>query len=236
MIDVAVAKPDARQTSATMSASFPKAFNSVSNIVFAYAGHVSFFSFISEFRNPREFPKALYLLQASDTAMYLVVALVVYWYTGPNVESPALGSATGVVKKVAWGIAIPTILISGVIYGHVATKYIFVRLFRGTPHLSSGSWFSWSVWAGIALVLWIIAWILAERYAFRLITHQHPTNASLVFPSSTISSPLPALFSPPGSRTASPVYFGCFSTLDSGFHRPERFSCSSSTWRYSELA
>ena len=162
MIDVGITQPGAHETSATMSATFPKAFNSVSNIVFAYAGHVSFFSFISEFRDPRQFPKALFLLQAADTSMYLVVALVVYWYTGPNVQSPAISSATGVVEKVAWGIAIPTIIIAGVIYGHVATKYIFVRLFRGTHHLSANSTFAWVTWASIALALWIVAWILAE--------------------------------------------------------------------------
>ena len=163
MIDVGIKKPGANTTSATVKASFPKAFNSVSNIVFAYAGHVSFFSFISEFRDPKEFPKALFLLQGADTTMYLIVALVVYWYTGTDVTSPALGSAVGVVKKVAWGIAIPTIVIAGVIYGHVATKYIFVRMFRGTPHLSSNSVFSWSVWIGMASTLWVVAWILAER-------------------------------------------------------------------------
>ena len=162
MIDVGITKPGANKWSATEAASFPKAFNSVSNIVFAYAGHVSFFSFISEFRDPKDFPTALFVLQASDTAMYLIVAIVVYWYTGTTVSSPALSSAKGVVEKVAWGIAIPTILIAGVIYGHVATKYIFVRMFRGTPHLSSNSWYSWLVWSGIALILWVVAWILAE--------------------------------------------------------------------------
>ena len=163
MIDVGVTKPGVNQTSATEVVAFPTAFNSVSNIVFAYAGHVSFFSFISEFRDPTEFPKTLFLLQGIDTSMYLVVAVVVYYYTGKNVESPAIGSAPGVVKKVAWGIAIPTIIIAGVIYGHVATKYLFVRIFRGTKHLSSRSWYSWGVWASIALGLWVVAWILAER-------------------------------------------------------------------------
>lgn len=73
------------------------------------AGHVAFFGFISEFRRPEEWPKALYLLQAVDTAMYLVVAIVIYRYCGPDVKSPALGSASPLVKKIAWGIAIPTV-------------------------------------------------------------------------------------------------------------------------------
>lgn len=104
----------------------------------------------------------MFLLQGSDTVLYIIVAIVVYIYAGDQVESPALGSAGPVVKKIAWGIAIPTILVAGVIYGHVASKYIFVRLFRGTRHLTARSWLSFGSWAGIAAILWLIAFIIAE--------------------------------------------------------------------------
>jgi len=89
--------------------SFPKAFLSVTNIVFAYAGHVAFFSFISELKDPKQFPRALYTLQAIDTIMYIVVGVVVYRYGGMNVSSPALGSTGPTVRKVAYGIALPTV-------------------------------------------------------------------------------------------------------------------------------
>ena len=147
---------------ATQTASFPTAFLSVTNIVFAYAGHVAFFSFISEMKNPKDFPKALILLQVSDTAMYFLVAMVVYAYGGDDVDSPALGSAGTTVAKVAWGLAIPTIIIAGVIYGHVASKYIYVRIFRGTKHMSQKTFLSIGVWLAITLTLWVIAWIIAE--------------------------------------------------------------------------
>jgi amino acid permease len=147
---------------ATQHATFATAFLSVSNIVFAYAGHVAFFSFISEMRNPKDFPKALVLLQVTDTGMYFLVALVIYAYGGDNVDSPALGSAGTTVGKVAWGLAIPTIIIAGVIYGHVASKYIYVRLFRGTKHMSQKTLLSVGSWLAITLTLWVIAWIIAE--------------------------------------------------------------------------
>jgi amino acid permease len=73
------------------------------------AGHVAFFSFISEFKNPKDFPKALFLLQITDVSMYIIVAVVVYRYAGNKVSSPALGSAGKLVSKVAYGIAIPTV-------------------------------------------------------------------------------------------------------------------------------
>jgi len=147
---------------ATQTATFATAFLSVSNIVFAYAGHVAFFSFISEMKNPKDFPKALVLLQVTDTSMYFLVAMVVYAYGGDKVDSPALGSAGSTVGKVAWGLAIPTIIIAGVIYGHVASKYIYVRLFRGTKHMSKRTPLAVGSWLGITLTLWVIAWIIAE--------------------------------------------------------------------------
>ena len=136
-------------------------FLSMTNIIFAYAGHVAFFGFMSELRKPEEYTKALYLLQGVDTAMYLLVALICYIYTGPRVASPALSSSSPMVQKIAYGVAIPTIVVSGVINGHVAAKYVYVRLFRGTDKMGSASWGTRVSWVGIVVVLWVMAWVIA---------------------------------------------------------------------------
>jgi len=54
------------------------------------------------------------------------------------------------------------IVIAGVINGHVAAKYIYVRVFRGTNHMQTRSFRAVGSWVAISLVLWIIAWIIAE--------------------------------------------------------------------------
>ena len=144
--------------------------------------------------------------------MYIIVAIVTYRYAGTDVASPALGSTSPLLRKLAYGIAIPTIVIAGmyirspfsqshttfrvsrhvsraksslspseffsrssnshrgksadlsigVVNGHVAAKYIYVRLFRGTDRMSKRSWSSFGLWAIIVLILWVIAWIIAE--------------------------------------------------------------------------
>lgn len=88
-------------------ASYPEFF--ADNMLPKQAGHVAFFSFISEFKDPKDFPKALYLLQICDVTMYIVVAIVVYRYAGTGVASPALGSSGVLISKIAYGIAIPTV-------------------------------------------------------------------------------------------------------------------------------
>lgn len=208
MIGVGIERPGDGRVEATVQTSLAKGFLAVTNIIFAYAGHVAFFSFISELKKPEEYPKALFLLQGVDTCMYVLVAVVVsfsslpfpslsrfptrlhsppastpppspgaiglesvvnvdppqqiYRYAGTSVASPALGSTSETVRKIAYGLSIPTIVVAGVINGHVASKYIYVRLFRGTDRMSKRSWSSFGAWALIVLVLWTIAWVIAE--------------------------------------------------------------------------
>ncbi|KAL8687922.1 MAG: hypothetical protein Q9218_006039 [Villophora microphyllina] len=162
MIGVGVKNPGHNVVQTSVHTKFPKAFLATTNIVFAYAGHVAFFSFISEMKEPETYMKALYLLQGADVSMYLVVATVTYRYAGPDVSSPALGSTSGILPKLAYGIAIPTIVIAGVINGHVAAKYCYVRLFRGTNKMSQRTWGSYGRWGIIVLLLWTAAWVIAE--------------------------------------------------------------------------
>lgn len=85
------------------------AFAAVCNIVFAFCGHAAFFGLMAELKNPRDFTKSLCLLQGVDISLYLIAAVVIYRYAGDGVTSPALGSASPVVAKVAYGIALPTV-------------------------------------------------------------------------------------------------------------------------------
>ncbi|PLN83111.1 amino acid transporter [Aspergillus taichungensis] len=162
MIAIAIQRPGNGEVDTTVDTNLYKGFLAVTNIVFAYAGHVAFFGFISEMRTPTDYPKTLYMLQFTDTSMYVVTAVVIYYYGGRDVKSPALGSTSPLISKIAYGIAIPTIVIAGVINGHVACKYIYVRIFRGTDHMQKRNWRSIGSWVLIGLALWTIAWIIAE--------------------------------------------------------------------------
>ncbi|KAJ5819986.1 hypothetical protein N7474_005577 [Penicillium riverlandense] len=162
MIAIAIQHPGNGKVDATTKVSLAKGFLSVTNIVFAYAGHVAFFGFISEMKIPTDYPKTLIMLQTTDTSMYVVAGVVIYIYGGKDVKSPALSSTSDVTAKLAYGIAIPSIVVAGVINGHVAAKYIYVRLFRHTDHMHKRSFLAIGSWIGITLGLWIIAWIIAE--------------------------------------------------------------------------
>ncbi|KAL3426729.1 transmembrane amino acid transporter [Phlyctema vagabunda] len=163
MIALAISpKAAADAMQATAHPSFPSAFNSVSNVVFAYGGHVAWISFISELRHPEEFPKSLVLLQTVDISLYVVAAIVIYRYAGPEVASPALSSNGPLVRKIAWGIALPTIVIAGVIFAHVTVKYAYLRMFSGTKYLHSRGFVATGTWVALVIGTWTIAWVIAE--------------------------------------------------------------------------
>ncbi|KAI9044662.1 putative aspartate transaminase [Aspergillus affinis] len=130
--------------------------------VHSSVAHIAYFDFMSETNEPQNYPKSLALLHIVETTLYLVSALVIYYFVGPNVKSPALSSAGPLLRKICYGIAIPTVLIAGVIAGHVACKTIYIRIFRGSSHLHKRSLISVGSCVGIALTLWVIAWVIAE--------------------------------------------------------------------------
>ncbi|KEF60477.1 uncharacterized protein A1O9_02038 [Exophiala aquamarina CBS 119918] len=62
---------------ATIEPPLISGFGATLNIIVSLSGHIAFFSFQSELANQREYPKALFMLQGTDTLLYLIVAVVI---------------------------------------------------------------------------------------------------------------------------------------------------------------
>ncbi|KAI1151244.1 transmembrane amino acid transporter protein-domain-containing protein [Nemania diffusa] len=140
---------------------FTTAFISITNPVFAFTGHSIFFLLISEMKRPRDAMKAAFTLQTTATSLYVVFALVSYWYLGPNVASPSFLSLNPFWSKAAFALAIPNFLVGGSLYSHVASKLIFIRLFRHTKHIHSNTPLGWGIWTFLILLANSAAFILA---------------------------------------------------------------------------
>ncbi|GAB5589806.1 hypothetical protein Unana1_04706 [Umbelopsis nana] len=163
MIGGGINKDPARVVQATISGvSFYNAFLSVTNIIFAYAGHFAFFAFISEMKNPKDCVKAIWALQGFSVVFYTVFAVVFYTSFGNAVASPSFSSLSPTLAKVTYGLALPNFLIAGVIYTHVAAKILFIRFFRNTRHVHSNTAVGRSTWVGFCFIIVALAWILAE--------------------------------------------------------------------------
>ncbi|KAF7164370.1 hypothetical protein CNMCM5623_008958 [Aspergillus felis] len=122
----------------------------------------AFLPVISEMRTPRDYPKAVYLSMSFVTASYLAFSLVIYAWCGKWIASPSLGSAGETVKRVAYGIALPGLVVSGALYVHVGAKYLFVRILRHSKHLQANTVIHWGTWLGCTVTLSAISFILAS--------------------------------------------------------------------------
>ncbi|KAJ6096467.1 hypothetical protein N7486_007213 [Penicillium sp. IBT 16267x] len=144
------------------SASFPSAISAVTTIIFAYAGTPAFFSIASEMRDPRHYNRALLLCQTVVTCFYIAVGVVIYYYCGSYVSSPALGSAGPIVKKVSYGFALPGLIASTLLFVHITGKYMFIRILQGSRHLVANTTTHWSVWLGCTFGTSVVAYIVAS--------------------------------------------------------------------------
>lgn len=140
---------------------FTTAFISITNPVFSYAGHFMFFILISEMKDPRGAMKAAYTLQGVATGFYIIFAIVMYYYIGSGVASPAFSSLPPAWAKAAYGIALPNFLIAGSLYAHTAAKLIFVRIFRRTRHIHDHSAVGWGTWMFLIFLANGLAFLLA---------------------------------------------------------------------------
>lgn len=159
MIGAGVSFPVAN-FSIAMKTNFVTAFISVTNPVFAYAGHFMFFILISEMKHPETAMRAAWVLQTFATTFYVVFAVVLYIYVGPTVASPAFTSLPIKWQKASYGIAIPNFLIAGSLYSHTAAKLLMVRVFRKSRHLYSNTAIGWSVWIFLILLMNGAAFVL----------------------------------------------------------------------------
>ncbi|KAJ5923744.1 hypothetical protein N7454_008989 [Penicillium verhagenii] len=132
--------------------SFSTAISAVTTIVFAYAGTPAFFSIASEMRNP------VIITDPSSSA----IGVVIYYFCGSYVSSPALGSAGPTVKKVSYGFALPGLIASTLLFVHITGKYIFIRILQGSRHLVANTMVHWSVWLGCTFGVSLVAYIIAS--------------------------------------------------------------------------
>ncbi|KAF4506636.1 hypothetical protein G6O67_006701 [Ophiocordyceps sinensis] len=146
--------------------SFADAFIAIANIVFAYSFCMCQFSFMDEMHTPRHYIKSIWTLGIIEIAIYTLTGALVYAFVGPQVQAPALLSAGPTVSKIAFGIALPVIFISGSINTTVVGRYLHGRMFKDSVTRFINTPRGWITWLALITVITIIAFIIAEVIPF----------------------------------------------------------------------
>ncbi|KAF5526436.1 N amino acid transport system protein [Colletotrichum aenigma] len=141
---------------------FAEASSALSTLVFAFAGTPAFFSIVSEMREPRHYSRSLFICQGVVTGTYIAIGVIVYYFCGSYVASPALGSAGTTMKKVCYGLALPGLIVTTTLVIHLPAKYVFIRMLRGTKHLTANTAKHWITWLGCTFSVAVIAYIIAS--------------------------------------------------------------------------
>jgi hypothetical protein len=150
------------------STTFVMGMNAFMNISYTFIGQITLPSFIAEMKEPKDFPKALWVVTICEVIVFSLVGGVVYGYTGTQyMTTPAFGSLSNeVYKKVSFTFMVPTIIFLGVLYASVSARFIFFRVFAGTKHIGNHTVVGWAGWIAILAVLWVFAFIIAEVIPF----------------------------------------------------------------------
>ncbi|KAL3261230.1 hypothetical protein ABHI18_003933 [Aspergillus niger] len=145
---------------------FSDGFIAISNIVFAYTFASCLFSFMDEMHTPKEFTKSIWSLGILQIVIYTVTGATIYAFVGADVQSPALLSAGTLVSKVAFGIALPVIFISGAICTIVAGRLIHGRIYANSVTKYINTPKGWITWLTVITILTVISWVIAEAIPF----------------------------------------------------------------------
>ncbi|KAJ5929909.1 Amino acid transporter transmembrane [Penicillium verhagenii] len=145
---------------------FAEAFIAISNIVFAYSFAMCQFSFMDEMHTPRDFKKSIWALGITEILVYTLTGALVYAFVGQDVSSPALTSAGNMLGRIAYGVALPVIFISGSINTVVCGRLIHGRIFANSPIRFINTKMGWITWLATITAATVIAFIIAEVIPF----------------------------------------------------------------------
>lgn len=145
---------------------FAEAFIALSNIIFAYSFALCQFSFMDEMHTPTDFPKSIWALGLTEISIYTITGGLVYAFVGEGVKSPALLSAGSTLSRIAFGIALPVIFISGSINTVVLGRLIHGRIFENSNTRFVNTRWGWITWLSLIIVLTILEFVVAEVIPF----------------------------------------------------------------------
>lgn len=81
-------------------------------------------------------------------------------------QSPALLSTSSTVSRIAFGVALPVILISGAINSTVLGRYIMERAFPKSDIRFVHNARGWAVWLALIAAITVLSWVVGEAIPF----------------------------------------------------------------------
>ncbi|KZZ92835.1 Amino acid transporter, transmembrane [Moelleriella libera RCEF 2490] len=145
---------------------FAEGFIAITNICFAYSFSMCQFSFMDEMHTPEDYLKSIWSLGLIEIFLYTITGALVYSFVGADVKSPSLLSAGHTLSKIAFGVALPVIFISGSINTTVIGRYIHGRIYKNSVVRFINTTKGWVTWLAVISAITLAAFIIAEVIPF----------------------------------------------------------------------
>lgn len=134
----------------------------LTNVLFAYSFAICQFTFMEEMHTPADFPKSVIALGSIQIVIYTLVGALGYAFIGSTVQAPALLSAGKTVSRVAFGVALPVIFISGSICVVTAGRFMMDLWFPHSTVRYVNTARGWMVWIAMITGVVLIGWVIAQ--------------------------------------------------------------------------
>lgn len=121
---------------------------------------------MDEMHTPKDYVKSIWALGLIEIFIYTLTGALIYAFVGQDVSSPALLSAGHLMAKIAFGVALPVIFISGSINGTVVARYIHGRIYKDSVTRFINTQKGWITWIILISVITLVAWVIAEAIPF----------------------------------------------------------------------
>ncbi|KAF7546259.1 hypothetical protein G7Z17_g8561 [Cylindrodendrum hubeiense] len=143
-------------------ATFKDGMVAICNMLFAYCFAMFLTPFMSEMHTPTDFMKSVWTLGIIEIFVYTITGVLIYVFVGVDVQSPSLLSLSSLLSKVAFGIALPIIFISGAIGNTVTARYVHIRLYKNSVTRFINTPKGWITWLVVLALITIVSWVIGE--------------------------------------------------------------------------
>ncbi|KAH6977521.1 transmembrane amino acid transporter protein-domain-containing protein [Ilyonectria sp. MPI-CAGE-AT-0026] len=143
-------------------ATFKDGMVAICNMLFAYCFAMFLTPFMSEMHTPTDYMKSVWTLGIIEIVVYTTTGVLIYVFVGADVESPSLLSLSSLLSKVAFGVALPIIFISGAIGNTVTARYVHIRLYKDSVTRFINTPKGWITWLAVLAAITVVSWIIGE--------------------------------------------------------------------------
>lgn len=121
---------------------------------------------MDEMHTPEDFTKSIMAFGVIEVSIYTLTGSLIYAFVGGDVKSPALLSTSPLLAKIAFGVALPVIYISGSINTTVLCRFIHGRMYENSIARYINTAKGWATWIMVVTVITLLAWVVAEAIPF----------------------------------------------------------------------